>query len=67
MTAQELRPGRRPGPGRLHSPEEEEALYDATFCAWCEEPLPTEGIDRLTCSERCRKARTRARQRARLQ
>ena len=63
MSDPDQRPAGRPGPGRPRSPQEEHALYDAVRCAWCEEPLPTDGIQRLTCSQRCRKARTRARQR----
>ena len=57
-------PGPQPGAGRLHTSPEERALYDAARCAWCERDLPTDHALRTTCSERCRRARSRARQRA---
>jgi hypothetical protein len=66
MTASEegTRPGPRPGPGRLHTPAEERVLYAQVRCAWCETPLATDDLLRETCSERCRRARSRERLRA---
>lgn len=51
--------------GHLHTDAEESQLYNDNRCAWCEAQLPEEAaVTRLTCSERCRRARSRARQRA---
>lgn len=52
------------GPGHLRLNKDEADLYRQARCAWCAEELPTDGILRLTCSERCRRARSRARHRA---
>ncbi|MBB3044898.1 putative nucleic acid-binding Zn ribbon protein [Nocardioides soli] len=48
--------------GQTTSPDEDMLLFDG-LCVWCEQPMDEVSImenNRVTCSDRCRQARSRA-------